>query len=218
MSLEYKGYLSGPIELDDGTFSGIVAGLRDVIHFEGSTAEELAQAFRDSVDDYLAWCEERGKAPEVPTRRRPMITILAETKGRVTTRRSAFEDLLDELEDARDVTSARRVEARLAAGEAQHSRMETTRYIALIDGEPGAYGVVFPDCPGCTAIGATLDEALAAAAEALADWAGDVAGAQALPDPRSIPQLRADPDVRAALTEGAALALVPLILEARRSS
>jgi predicted RNase H-like HicB family nuclease len=90
------------------------------------------------------------------------------------------------------------------------------RYIALIDGEPGAFGVVFPDCPGCTAMGATLDEALAAAGEALADWTGDVRAEKDLPEPRSVTELRADPDIRAALAEGAALAVVPLILEAGR--
>jgi predicted RNase H-like HicB family nuclease len=91
------------------------------------------------------------------------------------------------------------------------------RYIALIDGaKPGAFDVVFPDCPGCTAIGATLDDALAAAAEALADWAEAVAGAESLPKPRSVSALRADPEVRAALAGGAALAVVPLILETGR--
>jgi hypothetical protein len=25
-----------------------------------------------------------------------------------------------------------------------------TRYVALLDGKPGAYGVVVPDLPGCT--------------------------------------------------------------------
>ena len=56
MSLSYKGYAAGPIEFDEDArlFSGTVAGLRDVIHFAGRTADELAQAFRDSVDDYLA--------------------------------------------------------------------------------------------------------------------------------------------------------------------
>ncbi len=37
--------------------------------------------------------------------------------------------------------------------------MSTTRYAALIDGKRGAYGVTFPDLPGCTAMGRTLDEA-----------------------------------------------------------
>jgi len=53
--MEYKGYLAGPIDFDseDNTFSGTVAGLRDVIHFEGTTAKELARAFRESIDCYL---------------------------------------------------------------------------------------------------------------------------------------------------------------------
>jgi predicted RNase H-like HicB family nuclease len=40
------------------------------------------------------------------------------------------------------------------------------RYTALIDGETGAYGVSFPDLPGCVAMGRTVDGALMAAAEA----------------------------------------------------
>ncbi len=39
-----------------------------------------------------------------------------------------------------------------------------------IDGRPGAWGVVFPDCPGCCAMGNTVEEALGNAAEALTDW------------------------------------------------
>ena len=46
-----------------------------------------------------------------------------------------------------------------------------TRYPALIDGESGAYGVTFPDLPGVVAMGATLDEALLNAEEALRDYA-----------------------------------------------
>ena len=43
--MEYKGYLAGPIDFDseENTFSGTVAGLKDVIHFEGTNAKELAQ-------------------------------------------------------------------------------------------------------------------------------------------------------------------------------
>ena len=41
------------------------------------------------------------------------------------------------------------------------------RYPALIDGEKGAYGVTFPDLPGIVAMGASVDEALANAEEAL---------------------------------------------------
>ena len=45
------------------------------------------------------------------------------------------------------------------------------RYPALIDGEEGTYGVVFPDIPGIAAMGATIDEALINAEEALRDYA-----------------------------------------------
>ena len=44
-------------------------------------------------------------------------------------------------------------------------------YPAIIDGEQGAYGVVFPDLPGIAAMGETVDEALANAKEVLRDYA-----------------------------------------------
>ena len=46
-----------------------------------------------------------------------------------------------------------------------------TRYPAVIDRETGACGVTFPDLPGVVAMGATLDEALLNAEEALRDYA-----------------------------------------------
>ncbi len=66
--MEYKGYTAGPIDFDaeDGTFSGTVAGLKDVIHFEGTTAKELKRAFRDSIDSYLEFCTETGQQPDRP--------------------------------------------------------------------------------------------------------------------------------------------------------
>ena len=45
------------------------------------------------------------------------------------------------------------------------------RYPALIDGDEGAYGVVFPDIPGVGAMGNTVDEALLNAEDALRDYA-----------------------------------------------
>jgi predicted RNase H-like HicB family nuclease len=88
------------------------------------------------------------------------------------------------------------------------------RYIALIDGKAGAYGVVFPDLPGCAAMGRTMDEALTHAADALRDWA-DVTeeDGRKIPRPRSLEVLRRDPDVKRALAEGAGMATVPLVRE-----
>jgi predicted HicB family RNase H-like nuclease len=64
--IKYKGYIAGPIDFDlkENTFSGTVAGLKDVVHFEGSTAKELAPAFRASIDSYLTFCEEAGRQPD----------------------------------------------------------------------------------------------------------------------------------------------------------
>jgi predicted HicB family RNase H-like nuclease len=63
--LEYKGYI-GTIEAEDGVFLGRVAGLRNVITFEGTTFAEVERAFRDSIDDYLAFCAERGEPADRP--------------------------------------------------------------------------------------------------------------------------------------------------------
>lgn len=65
--MEYKGYI-GKVEFDSEAeiFHGEVINIRDVITFEGSSVEELNQAFRDSVDDYLEFCTLRGEEPEKP--------------------------------------------------------------------------------------------------------------------------------------------------------
>jgi predicted RNase H-like HicB family nuclease len=88
------------------------------------------------------------------------------------------------------------------------------RYTVLVDGKTGAYGVAFPDIPGCVAMGKTVDEALAHAADVLRDWfeISEEHG-ETVPAPRSLERLRRDPDVAAALAEGATLASVPLLRE-----
>ena len=65
--MQYRGYM-GKVEFDDeaAAFHGEVINTRDVITFQGESVSELTQAFRDSIDDYLAFCEERGEAPEKP--------------------------------------------------------------------------------------------------------------------------------------------------------
>ncbi|MEX0779206.1 MAG: hypothetical protein WD491_02155 [Balneolales bacterium] len=40
--------------------------LRDVITFQGKSVEELEQAFRDSIDDYLEYYRQRGEEPDKP--------------------------------------------------------------------------------------------------------------------------------------------------------
>src|SRR5882757_175272 len=92
-----------------------------------------------------------------------------------------------------------------------------TRYVALLDGRAGAYGVVVPDLPGCTAMGVTVEEALRNAVAAVRDWVEDAVGdGESLPRPRPADRVRSDLDVAAALTEGAAIMIVPLIRETGR--
>jgi predicted HicB family RNase H-like nuclease len=90
--MKYKGYI-GHVEYDDEAkiFHGEVVGLRDIITFQGKSVEELEQAFKDSIDDYLAWCKERGEKPEktfsgtfnlrIPPELHAKLAFRAETMG-----------------------------------------------------------------------------------------------------------------------------------------
>ena len=90
------------------------------------------------------------------------------------------------------------------------------RYYALIDGEAGGFGIVFPDLDGCTAMGDTVDAAIGNAAEALRDWVMAVETRATVPAPSAIEALRRDPDVARALAEGATLTTIPLIRDTGR--
>ena len=65
--MEYKGFL-GTVEYDAEAkiFHGDIINTRDVITFQGTTVKEIEKAFRDSINDYLAWCKEEGVEPEKP--------------------------------------------------------------------------------------------------------------------------------------------------------
>ena len=65
--MEYRGYL-GTVEYDAEAkiFHGDVINTRDVITFQGTTVDEIERAFKESVDDYVAWCESEGVEPEKP--------------------------------------------------------------------------------------------------------------------------------------------------------
>jgi predicted RNase H-like HicB family nuclease len=79
-------------------------------------------------------------------------------------------------------------------------------YTALIDGKAGAYGVYFPDLPGCVAMGATIEEAVVNAAEAMRDWVDvTVESGGAIPEPRTIEALLADTEVHEDIVAGRAL-------------
>ena len=65
--MTYKGYTAN-IRLDneDRMLYGRIAGIRDVIHFEGKSIDEMEKFFKESVDAYLEACKKFGDAPEKP--------------------------------------------------------------------------------------------------------------------------------------------------------
>lgn len=83
--LTHKGY-SAHVEFDDeaGLFHGEVLDTRDVITFQGTTVQELIQAFHDSVDDYLEYCQERGEEPDKPFSGRLMLRVSPDLHRRVS--------------------------------------------------------------------------------------------------------------------------------------
>ena len=66
-TLQHRGY-DGSVEYsaDDKMLHGRVLGIRDMISFGGKSVRELEKNFCDAVDEYLAFCERRGKKPNTP--------------------------------------------------------------------------------------------------------------------------------------------------------
>ena len=64
-TIEYKGYV-GSVEFSeaDAVFFGKVMGIRTLISYEGSNAQELLEDFHGAVDDYLEVCKAEGIEPE----------------------------------------------------------------------------------------------------------------------------------------------------------
>ena len=88
-------------------------------------------------------------------------------------------------------------------------------YIGIVHQEgDSAFGIHFPDVPGCFSAADELKDLLANAAEALALHLED----EALPASRSMDALRAEADVARDLAEGAFLLAVPFIHLSGRSA
>ncbi|MBQ4133266.1 MAG: type II toxin-antitoxin system HicB family antitoxin [Desulfovibrionaceae bacterium] len=66
-TMTYKGY-AGTVEYSesDAVLFGRIAGIDDIISYEGESVGELRQAFQEAVDDYLSHCEATGKTPNRP--------------------------------------------------------------------------------------------------------------------------------------------------------
>lgn len=86
-------------------------------------------------------------------------------------------------------------------------------YFALIEKDTdSAFGISFPDVPGCFSAADEVDDVLRNAIEALELHLED----DTAPKARALDQVAADRDVRQALETGAYLLAVPLIRNERR--
>lgn len=90
-------------------------------------------------------------------------------------------------------------------------------YFAIVHKDPSsAYGVVFPDVPGCFGAGDTYEEAVASAVEALRLHSeGLAAHGGGLPPPRTFEALLADADT---IEEAREAAIVPISFSPTESS
>ena len=82
--MKYKEY-SGKVIFDDDAkiFHGEVVGIKDVVTFQGTTVEELEQAFKESVDEYLDFCKELNRKPEKPFSGKFMLRVNPEIHERM---------------------------------------------------------------------------------------------------------------------------------------
>jgi predicted HicB family RNase H-like nuclease len=66
-AMTYKDYI-GTVEYseDDNCLFGRIAGIRDIISYEGESVAEIRKTFEEAVDDYLAHCATAGKEPNKP--------------------------------------------------------------------------------------------------------------------------------------------------------
>jgi predicted RNase H-like HicB family nuclease len=82
-----------------------------------------------------------------------------------------------------------------------------TYYIGLVHKEKdSAFGVQFPDVPGCFSASDDMDHVVSNATEALSLWAEDMTP----PKPRNLEEIVSETDIAAELADGAFLISVPL--------
>ena len=65
--LEYKGYYTKvEYSAKDGVLFGRIEGIRDLVNFECDNLADVEKEFHRAVDDYLAFCQDLGEAPDKP--------------------------------------------------------------------------------------------------------------------------------------------------------
>ena len=66
-TLQYRGYDGSVLySADDKMLHGRVLGIQDMISYGGTNVRSLEKNFRGAVDEYIEFCERRGKTPNIP--------------------------------------------------------------------------------------------------------------------------------------------------------
>lgn len=78
--MEYKGYV-GTVSYDPTAdlFRGEIANLGEVVTFEGRSVNDLKHALAEAVEQYLAFCRERGEKPDRPFSGRMLVRMDPQT-------------------------------------------------------------------------------------------------------------------------------------------
>ncbi len=74
--LEYKGYQANvEIDFEAGQFYGEITGIRDFVNFMSDIDDGIpgiVREFHSAVDDYLKYCAQAGKEPNIPQKAQSM--------------------------------------------------------------------------------------------------------------------------------------------------
>ncbi len=63
--LTYKGFIgSVHFSTDNRVFFGKIEGINDLVTFEGTTVDELENAFKSMVEEHIIDCKQEGKSVE----------------------------------------------------------------------------------------------------------------------------------------------------------
>lgn len=64
--LRYRGYFAKPeYSAEDRIFYGRILGISNLVDFQFEEADDIENEFHKAVDDYLQYCTENGKCPEI---------------------------------------------------------------------------------------------------------------------------------------------------------
>lgn len=96
-TMSYKGYV-GTVEYseEDQCLFGRIAGISDIITYEGESVSEIQAAFQEAVDDYLNHCAQTGKSPQKPYSGKVMLRIAPELHARLAVEAAAHQMSLNQ--------------------------------------------------------------------------------------------------------------------------